>query len=850
MLGRLSISQKLVAVVVAPLLVLSVLSAVGFSVFQRVKVNGPEYRKIADTKDLIADVVPPPANLLEVHYVASQMLRGDAEQFKVYLSDVTKLEKQYNDRVAYWTKNLSDPTLSKPFLTDSTATAAEYFKVFNAEFVPKMKKAYENEWAPTEKQPDAFVLQPNEAEDTFANKLNGIYDRHRSAIDQTVEVAFTKQQALEADTKTEVSRNLSLLALLALVGAGLSGLLGFLVARAVRNPIMQLTRAANKASQEDLPRLVRSAQTADADAPLPTIEAVEVNSTDELGELARAFTSMQSTAVNLASEQARVRRNVSENLVNLARRNQTLLGRSLALLTDLEQNERDPEKLHELFRVDHLTTRMRRNAESLLVLAGADPARTWSEPVEVGDVVRAAVSAIESFDRVDIVGLEQAKVKGTAVSDVAHLLAELIENSTAFSAPTTRVAVIGKQRPDGYLLVITDDGIGMSPAEVDAANIRIMEFAAFDATPTKVLGLNVVGRLASRHNIEVTLAESATAGVAARIVLPASIMDGLQLMDPSMYSPESELEGLVVPSERPSWSASTVSESDAVATAIAATEAPSSDAGAVGLDNVRELRRGGGLIRRVRGAQMPDTGPVVEDEPVADEPDRAEGVKSSLSNLQSGMRRGRNDDGTFVTPENTLESLDTEWTLPSITSVDADNDMPTAEFEHSLVEAEHAGVDADQFDTDQFDTDQFEADQFESAELERSDSTVAETSFDEASLPSGPEAHWASNGSGGTADSGAATDLSDAYTTVATLEHPGVDDEVVNEAAELKTSAGLIRRVRGAQMPDTGPAVDRTLGIDSDPDHVRSALSRLQRGVASGHAATEAGDIGDGLEDL
>jgi HAMP domain/Histidine kinase-, DNA gyrase B-, and HSP90-like ATPase len=847
-LGRLSISQKLVAVVVAPLLVLSVLGAVGFSVFQRVKVNGPQYQKIADTKDLIADVLPPPAYLLEVHYVASQMLRGDAEQFKVYVSDVAKLEKQYNDRHAYWSKNLNDASIAKPFLTDSYSTAVEYFKVFNFEFVPQMKTAYENEWAPTEKQPDAFVLQPNEAEDTFANKLNGIYDRHRSAIDRTVELTSAKQQILESETKSQVSRSLSLLALLALLGAGLSGLLGFLVARAVRTPILQLTRAANKASQEDLPRLVRSAQTADVDAPLPTIEAVEVNSTDELGELARAFTSTQSTAVNLASEQARVRRNVSENLVNLARRNQTLLGRSLALLTDLEQNERDPEKLHELFRVDHLTTRMRRNAESLLVLAGADPARTWSEPIEVGDVVRAAVSAIESFDRVDIVGLEHAKVKGTAVSDVAHLLAELIENSTAFSAPTTRVAVIGKQRPDGYLLVITDDGIGMSPAEVDAANVRIMEFAAFDATPTKVLGLNVVGRLASRHNIEVTLAESATAGVAARIVLPASIMDGLQLMDPSMYSPESDIDGLVAPSERPTWSASTVSDGDPVeipAIAVATEFAPSTDAGSAGLDNVRELRRGGGLIRRVRGAQMPDTGPAVEDEPVADEPDRAEGVKSSLSNLQSGMRRGRNDDGTFVAPEDTFESLDTEWTLASITSIDAENDMPTAEFAHSQLGAEHPDVDSAEFESDQF-----ESAEFESAELERSDPNLAEASFEETS-PSGAETHWASNGSGDTTNSGAATDLSDAYTSVATLEHPAIeDDQVADEVADVKTSAGLTRRVRGAQMPDTGPVVDRTLGIDSDPDHVRSALSRLQRGVASGHAANEAGDIGDGLEDL
>ncbi len=776
MLGRLSISQKLVAVVVAPLLLLAALTGFGFTVFQKVKVNGPEYAKIIDTKDLVADILPPPSYLVETQLIVSQMLRSDSPQFEKYVSDVAKLEAQYNERYKFWSVNLNDSQIDKPFLKDSYAAAQQYFTVYNTKFVPQMREAYKAGWQPKENREDVFVVTNNKGEATFETELNALYDQHRLGIDKTVELALAKQVRLEKDTRSQVSGSLGLLGLLALAGAALSGLLGFSVARAVRTPIVALTKAANKASLEDLPRLVQQSQTADIDAPLPSIEEIQIGGNDELGELARAFNSMQVTAVSLASEQARVRRNVSENLVNLARRNQTLLGRSLSLLTDLEQNERDPDKLHELFRVDHLTTRMRRNAESLLVLAGADQAKTWSEPVEVGDVVRAAVSAIEAFDRVDIVGLDSGKVKGAAVSDVAHLLAELIENSTAFSAPDTRVAVIGKQRPDGYLLVVTDDGIGMNAIELDVSNRRITEFAAFDATPTKVLGLNVIGRLAARHGIEVTLAESATAGIAARIVLPASMVDGLIPMDPT-FDPMSEFDALSPsPSTvQASWSAATVDTvNDVSVDAISPTVTPEGGVGAVSNDNVRELRPApAGLVKRIRGAQLPDTGPIaVADEPMSES--RPDEVKSSLSNFQSGLRRGE------------------------------EADLSTSD--HAIDELSTAGL---------------------------WDGSLT----DESSL-----------------QSAGVTDFLSDHGSVATLAEPVVDTELEAIAEPLvaektvvaeKTKGGLTRRVRGAQMPDTGPEADRTLGVDNDPEHVRSTLGSLQRGMASAAAATETGDLAD-----
>ena len=255
------------------------------------------------------------------------------------------------------------------------------------------------------------------------------------------------------------------------------------------------------------------------------LDEFRVDGSDELSELAAAFNSVQQTAVNLASEQARIRHNVAEMFVNLGRRNQGLLNRTLSFISELERTEQDPETLDDLFRLDHLTTRMRRNAESLLVLAGSEPARTWSKPVAVGNVVRAALSEIESYDRVDFHEVEPARVKGNAIADVAHLLAELIENATTFSPPTSRVRLVGERAAEGYVISVIDKGIGLAPVELIEANRRIEQVARLDLAPTKVLGLYVVGRLAARHGIEVKLADAVAGGLAVTVKLPPSIVE-------------------------------------------------------------------------------------------------------------------------------------------------------------------------------------------------------------------------------------------------------------------------------------------------------------------------------------
>jgi signal transduction histidine kinase len=840
-LGRLSITQKLATAIMAPLVVLGGLSAVGVSTFNQVKVNGPEYKKLAAADELVSDIIPPPASILEFHLLSQSMLTASPEEFKTLLQQTAVLQKEYGSRTKYWTANIDkigDPALRAPFLGDAHTAADAYFKIFNEEYVPSIQAAIKDGWNPKAAEAE-FVLHQDavKAQEVFASQLTSRYKEHSVAISQTVQLAVARKTAVQNETRDAISKRLLGLGLIAIAGAVATFLLGSFIARAIRRPILQLTEAANRAASEDLPRMVAAAQASTDDTPLPHLDPVRVDSSDEVAELAKAFSSMQNTALGLATQQALVRRNVSENLVNLARRNQALLGRTLNLLTQLEQDERDPDKLQDLFRVDHLTTRMRRNAESLLVLAGAEQNRQYSEGIDMGDVVRAAVSAIESFDRVDIVGLENVQVKGNAVNDVAHLFAELIENATNFSPPDSRVAVIGKAKSDGYLLVITDDGLGMAADDLHLANARIAEFAAFDATPSKVLGLNVVGRLASRHGIEVSLAESATAGVAARIVIPASLLEGLVIgMDETVGDgtpasafgdsdfqaydqaeaafaapvttadawPTELVSGVAAP-EVGSWdhvdqSSEAVEEVSTLPTFEAPVgEASAFDDSAFGAtdvevtaaeilppqDNVRELRRSS-LSRRVRGAQMVDTGPEAVDEEPDDSEDRPATVMSTLSNLQQGFKRARSEHPSTQAIDDSAFSVVAE-TLSTPTDAEPSEQIPTYVSEPTEISEIEA-----QFAPDYVSNDVV------------SDALTVAPVFE----------------------------TQEALAPVRTVEQP-----------KKKTLLG--RRVKGAQMPDTGAIVDRTQGTDANPDEVRSALSSLQRGVASGHAAIES----EGLQD-
>jgi PAS domain S-box-containing protein len=225
------------------------------------------------------------------------------------------------------------------------------------------------------------------------------------------------------------------------------------------------------------------------------------------------------------TEQAALRQSISDLLHNLARRSQGLVDRQLELIDELERNEVDPDRLDELFRMDHLATRMRRNVENLIVLSGVDQRRRWSESVPLRDVVEAAVAEVEDYSRVQVVGIHDLTLAGQAASDVAHLLAELVENATSFSSPTTRVEVSGGPAANGYVLEIEDHGIGMSDAELAEANRRLAApLAADNIAVSRMMGFHVVGRLAARHGIRVQLRPRWFGGVTTLVLLPAALL--------------------------------------------------------------------------------------------------------------------------------------------------------------------------------------------------------------------------------------------------------------------------------------------------------------------------------------
>jgi PAS domain S-box-containing protein len=236
------------------------------------------------------------------------------------------------------------------------------------------------------------------------------------------------------------------------------------------------------------------------------------------------------------TEQAALRQSISDLLHNLARRSQGLVDRQLELIDELERNEVDPDRLQELFRMDHLATRMRRNVENLIVLSGVDQRRRWSESVPLGDVVEAAVAEVEEYSRVQVADVHDLTLAGQAASDVAHLLAELVENATSFSSPSTTVEVSGSPTGNGYVLEIEDHGIGMSDAELAEANRRLAEPLAADVAVSRMMGFHVVGRLAARHGIRVQLRHCWFGGVTALVLLPGVLL-GSAGEHPAMASP-------------------------------------------------------------------------------------------------------------------------------------------------------------------------------------------------------------------------------------------------------------------------------------------------------------------------
>ncbi|MFF2662979.1 nitrate- and nitrite sensing domain-containing protein [Kitasatospora sp. NPDC058032] len=311
----------------------------------------------------------------------------------------------------------------------------------------------------------------------------------------------------------------SLIVLTALI---LAGVLTGYVARSMILGMRTLRNAALDIADHRLPELVERLSKTDPDRVDTNVTPIPLHGKDEIGEVARAFDQVHRQAVALAAEQALLRGNVNAIFTNLSRRSQSLIQRQLALITDLENNEADPDQLENLFKLDHLATRMRRNGENLLVLAGEEAGRRWNTPVPLVDVLRAAASEVEQYERVELSGIPEAEVVGAAVTDLVHLLAELLENATTFSSPQTRVLVNATRLPDGRVLVeIHDKGIGLTAEDFAEINEKLAEPPTVDATISRRMGLFVVGRLSQRHDIRVQLRPSGeSAGTTSLVMLP------------------------------------------------------------------------------------------------------------------------------------------------------------------------------------------------------------------------------------------------------------------------------------------------------------------------------------------
>ncbi|CAL9448350.1 nitrate- and nitrite sensing domain-containing protein [Streptomyces sp. enrichment culture] len=305
-------------------------------------------------------------------------------------------------------------------------------------------------------------------------------------------------------------------------------ILAGMVARGMSRSMRQLRNAAFGIAEQRLPMLVDQLSRTDPGRVDTRVQPIPITSTDEIGEVARAFDQVHREAVRLAAEQALLRGNINAIFTNLSRRNQSLIEGQLSLITDLENNEADPDQLENLFRLDHLATRMRRNGENLLVLAGEEPGRRWDQPVPLVDVLRAASSEVEQYERIELSGVPEAEIHGRAVTDLVHLLAELLENATTFSSPQTKVRVTATRLPDGRVMVeIHDKGIGLTAEDFADINHKLANPPTVDAAISQRMGLFVVGRLSDRHGIRVQLRPSGEqAGTTSLVMLPDAITHG------------------------------------------------------------------------------------------------------------------------------------------------------------------------------------------------------------------------------------------------------------------------------------------------------------------------------------
>lgn len=357
--------------------------------------------------------------------------------------------------------------------------------------------------------------------------------------DQAYSHVLTELTALGADeadyTAAVIRRDANRAVMLAVGGslgvAAVTGLAFYLARRSSRNltdRLLTLRDESQSLAEERLPSIMERLHRGDRVDTTTELPELRVED-DEIGDVAKAFNTAQRAAVDEAVQQTELRHGVNRVFLNIAHRSQTLVHRQLRLLDKMEREQEDPEQLSQLFKLDHLATRSRRNAENLLILGGEAPGRTWHRPMPLIDVLRGAISESGDYTRVKRERIARVNLNGPAVADVIHLVAELVDNASMFSPPHTNVRLSSEDVPNGVTVEVEDRGLGMTEAELESANTLLAEPPEFDVMRLNEkmrLGLFVVSHLAHRHGIRVHLRPSPYGGVQAIVLLPQEVITG------------------------------------------------------------------------------------------------------------------------------------------------------------------------------------------------------------------------------------------------------------------------------------------------------------------------------------
>ncbi|HEY8474887.1 MAG TPA: nitrate- and nitrite sensing domain-containing protein [Natronosporangium sp.] len=509
-------------------------------------------------------------------------------------------------------------------------------------------------------RPDNPTVTAEQWQQTIEPAMGAIFAMELAAADRTLARANT--------ARTWVIVRLVLAGGLGLIAVITAIIMSITTARALVRQLERLRDAARDLAHTRLPRVVQrlsAGETVDVAAEAPPLRFGD----DEIGQVGQAFNAVQETAVRAAVQQAELRHGVRDVFLSLARRTQNLVHRQLSVVDAMERRETDADEMEDLYRIDHLATRMRRNAENLIVLAGSSPGRVWRRPVPMIDVVRGAIAEVEDYQRVNLLPVQSGALEGRVAGDVIHLLAELIENSASFSPPYAKVSVGGQRVAHGFVVEIEDRGLGMTEADLAAVNQKLAEPPDFSLVDTSRLGHYVVAKLAQRHGIRVHLRTSPYGGVTAIVLIPKEIM--LEAVDeepaagepvPAVPAPRPPdggaaaegsagsaapvmLAGRPDPASAPSTGPQTAAGAPPAGMPSAGTPVAGSQPGSPNEHTAEQaqVRTPSGLPWRVRQASLPRQllqEDDLDDEPIARDPEQ---VRRAMHSFQVGTQRGRSD---------------------------------------------------------------------------------------------------------------------------------------------------------------------------------------------------------------